>query len=76
MQGSQPVRVLWQPPTTGLGISNFEKFFGNFFWKITKNVMSQKTRIWADNFEDNARNSWEYPDSTQLQGKEFQIYKY
>ena len=75
-QDSQSVKVLWQHPTTRLGISNFErkiiKIFWNFLKKSQKDI-SKITRIWAFIFGGKIRNLWEHSDRTQLQGWEFQI---
>ena len=75
-QDSQSVKVLWQHPTTRLGISNFErkiiKIFWNFLKKSQKDI-SKTTRIWAFIFGGKIRNLWEHSDRTQLQGWELQI---
>ena len=52
---------------------NSLSFSAIFLKNYKKRHISENTRVWAVNFEGKARNSWEYPDSTQLQGKEFQI---
>ena len=75
-QDSTSVKVLWQHPTTRLGISNFErkliKIFWNFLKKSQKDI-SKTTRIWAVIFGGKIRNLWEHSDRTQQQGWEFQI---
>ena len=77
-QDSQSLRVPWQDPTTGLGISDFakkkEKFLENFFWKIHKKRHISKTKkIWTVIFWGKIYNSLEYSDRIQLQGWELQI---
>ena len=79
-RGSQPLRKLWYPSTTGLGILKIEKHklvkFSEIFTKNhKKRHISKTTRIWVVIFGGKIRNPWEYPEITQLRGKAFQILK-
>ena len=68
------------PDSTQIKGSAFEnknkiKFFENFLKKSQKRHISKTTSIRAVIFRGKIRNFGEYPDSTQLQVKEFQIWK-
>ena len=74
------MRVPWQHPNTGQGISNFWninqfKFSEKFLKNHKKRHISKTITIWAVILGGKIRNPGEYPDSTQLQGKEFQNFK-
>ena len=78
---SRSLIVLWQYPSTGLGISDFLKKINNLsflktFEKIyKKHHISKTTKNWAVIVGGKIRNLWDYSDRTQLMGWEFQIFK-
>ena len=67
------------PDSTQLQGEEFQIKKSFLFWKTMtksqKRHISKTTKIWAVIFGGKICNSWEYPDSTHLQGKAFQILK-
>ena len=53
--GKKSVKVLWQHPTTRLGISNFERKLIKIFWNFLKK--SQKTS-YLENYKDLSSHIW------------------